>query len=68
MFGINQLDDVSDEMRYILEELGERKLDLSKVREEAVKQINKEQIKREKQYNNNRNASNKYDVGDYIMY
>lgn len=45
LFRINQLGDVSNEIRYILAELDVRKIYLSEVRDRVIKQIVKEQVK-----------------------
>lgn len=67
LFGINQVGDVNDELRHVLEEINENRFDLAEIREKASEQITKTQIKSEEQYNVSKKEPVKYNVGDYVM-
>lgn len=67
LFGINQVGDVSDELRHVIEEINENRFDLPEIREKASEQIVKAQTKSEEQYNVSRKEPVKYSVGDYVM-
>jgi len=67
LFGINQVGDVNDELRHVLEEINENRSDLVEIREKASEQITKTQMKSEEQYNVSKKEPMKYGVGDYVM-
>ncbi|KAL4123256.1 hypothetical protein QTP88_015463 [Uroleucon formosanum] len=53
LFGINQVGDVSDELRHVIEEINENRFDLPEIRKKASEQIMKAQTESEKQYERN---------------
>ncbi|KAL4091735.1 hypothetical protein QTP88_026382 [Uroleucon formosanum] len=67
LFGINQVGDVSDELRHMLEEINENRFDLLEIRGKASKQIIKTQTKSEEYYNDSHKEPVKYNIGDYVM-
>ncbi|KAL4149769.1 hypothetical protein QTP88_003637 [Uroleucon formosanum] len=67
LFGINQVGDVSDELRHVIEEINENRFNLPEIRKKASEQIMKAQTESEKQYDVGRKEPVKYSVGDYVM-
>ncbi|KAL4084425.1 hypothetical protein QTP88_028247 [Uroleucon formosanum] len=67
LFGINQVGDVSDELRHVIEEINENRFDLPEIRKKVSEQIMKAQTESEKQCDVGRKEPVKYNVGDYVM-
>ncbi|KAL4090673.1 hypothetical protein QTP88_025467 [Uroleucon formosanum] len=62
LFGINQVGDVSDELRHMIEEINEKRFDLPEIREKASDQIVKAQTESEKQYDVGQKEPVKYNL------
>lgn len=67
LFGIDQLGQVNDNIRLVLEHLHEDERDLATIRELASENIRKSQEQQQAYYNSKHKASHKYDVGDFVM-
>ena len=67
LFGVNQFGEVNDCMRLLLERDSDKKRNLEALRENASKNIEKNQLINEKQYNEKRKDASVYSEGDYVM-
>ena len=67
LFGVDQIAEISDCMRLLLNELLEDDRNLPALREKAAANIVKAQMYNEKLYNAKHKKANEYNVGDYVM-
>jgi len=67
LFGVNQVGEVADKIRQVLEELHEGRFDLVDLRAQASKRIIKSQTTSASHYDNKRKEPTKYKVNDYVM-
>ncbi|EZA50993.1 hypothetical protein X777_10520 [Ooceraea biroi] len=67
LFGINQLGEISDSLRLVLESDGEDERDLLAIRGKASENIAKCQRANEENYNRKRKPATRYQKGDYVM-